>query len=105
MTRDYAAMCKALGEPTRLAIFECLAGCDACEVDEDGSVCEPGSTVGAVCCTVAGGPEMLSKVSFHLDKLRQAGLVKSHRHGKSVVCSIDNEALGDLVAHLSRLSR
>lgn len=104
MTRDYAAMCKALGEPTRLAVFECLAQCEACEVEEDGCVHEPGASVGTVCCSVAEGPQMLSRVSFHIDKLRQAGLVTSHRHGKSVICSIDRAAVRDLIAYLENVA-
>ncbi len=97
-------MCKALGEPTRLAIFECLAACDACEVTADGSVCKPGASVTDVCCWVAGGPEMLSKISFHIDKLRQAGLVKTEKDGKNVVCSVDREALQDLISLLQAVA-
>lgn len=63
------AFFKALGDPTRLALFACLAKC--------GRPCSVGEV--AACCAVD-----LSVVSRHLGALARAGLLESEKRGKGV---------------------
>src|SRR5579863_7934359 len=100
--RDVAAMFKALGDPTRLAIFEFLRAC-CCPVaiEESGSV-RPvlGPTVGEVCCQVTGAEQINSKISHHLKELRLAGLITVERRGKNMICGVNREAVARLAAYL-----
>ncbi len=79
---------KALGDPTRLRIVEILSCCP--EVLE-------GPTAGEICCEVAGAETINSTVSHHLKELREAGLIHVERQGKTRCCSLNREALKDLV--------
>ena len=100
-------MFKALGDPTRLRIFEFLGGCcGPVAVDDDGEV-RPvdGPSVGEVCCSVTGAEKITSTVSFHLKELRQAGLVVMERRGKQMVCSVDRNSVDMLVTYLTEGAR
>ena len=93
-------MFKALGDPTRLAIFDFLRTCcGPVAVDDAGDV-RPldGPTVGEVCCRVTGAEKITSAVSFHIKELRLAGLVTVERRGKNMVCRVNRDALGALAA-------
>lgn len=96
-------MFKALGDPTRLRIFEFLCTC-CCPVavEETGDV-RPvlGPTVGKVCCQVTGADRITSSVSFHLKELRLAGLITMERRGKNMICGINQSAVSQLSAYLS----
>ena len=85
-----AAMFKALGDPTRLKIFEFLrACCCSVVVEETGDVRRvQGPTAGEVCCHVTGEEKITSSVSFHLKELRQAGLITMERRGKNMICGV-----------------
>lgn len=99
---DKAAMFKALGDPTRLRIFEFLrAQCCPVAVGEAGDV-RPvlGPTVGEVCCQVLGADKITSSLSFHLKELRLAGLVTMERRGKHVICGVNRDAAAALAAYL-----
>ncbi len=101
---DLAAMFKALGDPTRLRIFEFLcACCGPVAVEETGEV-RPvlGPTVGEVCCQVLGTDKIPSSVSFHLKELRQAGLITMERRGKNMICGVNQDAVARLAAYFSR---
>jgi ArsR family transcriptional regulator len=91
-------MCKALGDPTRLSIYEFLRSC-CCPVavGEEGEV-RPveGPTVGEVCCQVTGADKITSTISFHLKELRNAGLITMEKRGKNMICGIDREAMRKL---------
>lgn len=93
---------KALGDPTRLRIFEFLRTC-CCTVavGEEGEV-RPvdGPTVGEVCCSVTGVDKVTSTVSFHLKELRNAGLITMERRGKNMVCGVDGAGVARLAAYL-----
>jgi ArsR family transcriptional regulator, arsenate/arsenite/antimonite-responsive transcriptional repressor len=101
---DAAAMFKALGDPTRLHIFEFLRGC-CCPVavGETGDI-RPvsGPTVGEVCCHVTGAGRINSMISHHLKELRLAGLITVERRGKNMICGVDREAVAALAAYLQR---
>ncbi len=101
---DFPALFKALGDPTRLRIFEFLRTC-CCPVavEETGEV-RPvlGPTVGEVCCHVLGTDKIPSSVSFHLKELRLAGLVTMERRGKNMICGINQEAVTRLAAYFSQ---
>src|SRR5580700_1112959 len=98
-----AAMFKALGDPTRLHIFEFLRSC-CCPVAvaETGEV-RPvtGPTVGEVCCHVTGAEQINSKISHHLKELRLAGLITVERRGKNMICGVNREAVAALAAYLA----
>lgn len=99
---DIAAMFKALGDPTRLAIFNFLrAQCCPVAVEETGDV-RPvlGPTVGEVCCRVTGADKITSAVSFHIKELRLAGLVTVERRGKNQICGVNQDAVAALADYL-----
>lgn len=92
-------MFKALGDPTRLRIYEFLRAC-CCPVaiDDNGDVRQvDGVSVGAVCCHITGKERVSSTISEHLKELRQAGLVVVEKRGKNVLCAANPVA----AAHLS----
>ena len=99
---DVVAMFKALGDPTRLQIFEFLRSC-CCPVavEESGEV-RPvsGPTVGEVCCHVTGAEQINSKISHHLKELRLAGLITVERRGKNMICGVNREAVAALAVYL-----
>ncbi len=96
-----AALFKALGDPTRLKIFEFLrACCCPVAVEETGDVRPAqGPTAGEVCCHVTGEERITSSISFHLKELRQAGLITMERRGKNMICGVDPEALDKLATY------
>jgi ArsR family transcriptional regulator len=90
-----ALLFKALGDPTRLGIFEMLRCCSGAgrgvEVDEEGQVRPAGSlSVGEVCCRIGGS---MSTISHHLKELRLAGLIRMEKRGRWIYCSVNPEAL------------
>lgn len=100
-TTELAAMFKALGDPTRLRIFEFLREC-CCPVavGEEGEVSPlQGPTAGEVCCHVTGGEKITSAISFHLKELRQAGLITMERRGKHMICGVDRRVVDKLAAY------
>ncbi len=103
-TEDYAAMFKALGDPTRLRIFEFLAGCCCPVAVEDTGDVRPvlGPTVGDICCHVTGAERITSTISFHLKELRLAGLITVERRGKNMICGVNQEAVTRLAGCLSQ---
>jgi len=87
-----AALFRALGDPTRLRIFQMLRCCDqAVEIDDTGE-CRPAASlsVSEVCCRFG---QSLSTVSFHLKELRLAGLIRTEKRGRWIYCSVRSEAL------------
>jgi ArsR family transcriptional regulator len=86
-----AAVFKALSDPTRLEIFECLVCCNDVEIDEAGDCRPAGSlSVGEVCCRF---DQTLSTISRHLKELRLAGLARTEKRGRWLYCSVNPEAL------------
>jgi DNA-binding transcriptional ArsR family regulator len=100
---ELAQAFKALGDPTRLRIFEFLrACCCTVAVDEDGDG-HPvqGPTVGQVCCHVTGLDKINSTISFHLKELRLAGLISVEKRGKYMVCDVNREKVEALARYLT----
>ncbi len=101
-TSRRAAMFKALGDPTRLRLFDFLRGCCcAVAVGEAGEV-RPvaGPTVGEVCCSITGTERVTSTLSHHLKELRLAGLITMERRGKNIVCGVERAAVEELARYL-----
>ncbi|MBW3623825.1 MAG: helix-turn-helix domain-containing protein [Armatimonadetes bacterium] len=103
MGDQIAGMFKALGDPTRLRIFNFLRSCCGPVAVDDSGEARPldGPTVGEVCCHVTGGDRITSTISHHLKELRQAGIITMQRRGKHIVCAVDPNAIRLLVEHLT----
>ena len=98
-----AAMFKALGDPTRLRIFEFLRAC-CCPVGVDNSgrvMPVAGPTAGEVCCQITGADRITSTISHHLKELRLAGLITVERRGKHMVCGVNQKAVEALATYLA----
>src|SRR5262245_10376865 len=99
-----AEMFKALGDSTRLHIFNFLRGC-CCPVavEEDGAVRKlVGPTVGDVCCHITGAERINSTISHHSKELRLSGLVSVERRGKNMICGINRETVAELTQFLGQ---
>ena len=94
---------KALGDPTRLRIFEFLRDCCCPVVVEDSGDVRPveGPTVGEVCCSVTGADQITSTVSRHLRELKLAGLITIERRGKNMICGVNRDVLAGLAAYFA----
>ena len=100
---EFAAMFKALGDPTRLRIFMVLRSC-CCPVavEETGDVrVVSGPTVGEVCCQITGADKINSTISHHLKELRIAGLITIERRGKNMICGVNRDAVTLLANYLA----
>jgi len=101
--KDKSVMFKALGDPTRLRVFEFLRSC-CCPVavGDEGEV-RPvlGPTVGEVCCSVTGSEKISSSLSFHLKELRNADLITMERRGKNMICGINRDAVAKLASYFN----
>ena len=74
--REVAGVHKAMADPTRLRILQRLA-------EKPGTVTE-----------LIGYVDLSQPlVSWHLRRLRAAGLVETHRSGREVICTLSREAL------------
>ena len=100
---DFAAMFKALGEPTRLRIYDFLRSCCCPVAVEDSGDVRPvsGPTVGEVCCRITGADRINSTISEHLKELREARLITIERRGRNMVCGVNHDAAQALAAYLS----
>ncbi|HEY0868190.1 MAG TPA: metalloregulator ArsR/SmtB family transcription factor [Fimbriimonas sp.] len=104
---ERARMFKSLGDPTRVRIFDFLRSrCCAVAVGEEGDV-HPiqGPTFGEVCCHVTGQEKITSTISFHLNELRDAGLISVEKRGRFMVCDVNREAVARLASYLDDAGR
>jgi ArsR family transcriptional regulator len=89
-TQDLAKIFRALGDPSRLAIFELVREC--CEEEGGGhSTTDLRNSVSEIARQF---DLSLSTVSHHLKELRTAGLIKCERQGQHIFCSVDPEVVG-----------
>jgi|GEM_PF-6680489 DNA-binding transcriptional ArsR family regulator len=101
--RESADMFKALGDPTRLKIYQFLRGrCwpHAADTSEEQWMVN-GPTVSEVSASVTGSKKITSKVSQHLKELRIAGLITIERRGKNMICGVNHAAADSLIALLN----
>ena len=84
---EIAVRFAALGENKRLGIISSLACGEQCACDLTS------------CCG-----ERQPLLSFHLKRLREAGLVKTRREGRSIHYTLDRQALRDLADALLELA-
>jgi len=90
-TQDLAKIFRALGDPSRLAIFQLVREC--CREDVGRSTDELRNSVSEI----AGQFNLsLSTVSHHLKELRSAGLIKCERRGQHIFCSVNPEVLAEV---------
>jgi ArsR family transcriptional regulator len=83
--RELAARFKALGDPTRVAIVNCLAGAETvcvCDIVDEFELSQP-------------------TISHHLKILREAGIVESERRGTWAHYRLVPEAIEGLRAALA----
>lgn len=90
---ELAQVFRALGDPSRLAIFEFVRECCA---EEDGQAHSTADLRNSVTEIAKRFDLSLSTVSHHLKELRTAGLIRCERDGKRIFCSIDPEVLGQV---------
>jgi ArsR family transcriptional regulator len=93
------ALGRALSDPIRVTMLGMLAGgrgccdlpnCGVPEVDQDAGIC--------VCEFERYFDVGQSKASYHLGKLKEAGLVREERRGKWSFYSLDRQAADQLFA-------
>ena len=84
-----AALFRALGDPTRLAILRCVA--------EAGEEC--------VCNLTHALESSQSRLSFHLRTLKDAGLLLDRRQGRWIYYSLNPEAVDDVGRLLTSVTR
>jgi DNA-binding transcriptional ArsR family regulator len=88
---DMAKIFKALGDPTRLAIFELVRSCGEGGCTED----EAADSLSQI---AERFDLSLSTVSHHVKELRNAGLITCEKHGQRLYCSVDAGVLSELEA-------
>jgi DNA-binding transcriptional ArsR family regulator len=88
---DLARVFKALGDPTRLAIFALIRSHADTEAGHTSS--DLANTVSQIASQF---DVSLSTVSHHLKELRGAGLIRCERRGQSIYCSVETAVLADV---------
>jgi ArsR family transcriptional regulator, arsenate/arsenite/antimonite-responsive transcriptional repressor len=93
------ALGRALSDPIRVRMLKMIAeGRSCCDLPDLGVPAE-GEDRGICVCEFEGYYGMgQSKVSYHLGKLREPGLVREERRGKWSFYSLDREAADQLLA-------
>jgi DNA-binding transcriptional ArsR family regulator len=87
---DLARVFRALGDPSRLAIYELV---------RSGSPAGPhtaGELRNSVSAIASQFDLSLSTVSHHLKELRNAGLIRCERRGQHIFCSADPGVLAEI---------
>ena len=92
------ALGRALSDPIRVRMLGMMAdGRGCCDFSDSGVPADEGEE-GICVCEFEGVFGMgQSKVSYHMRKLKDAGLVREERRGKWSFYSIDREAAGELL--------
>jgi ArsR family transcriptional regulator len=93
-----ARIFKALGDPTRLAIFELVRGCG-----ENG--CLPDDASANLTAIAERFGLSLSTVSHHVKELRSSGIIRCERRGQRLYCSVDAAVMQELESFVQRDAR
>ena len=92
------ALGRALSDPIRVRMLSMMAeGRGCCDFSGSGVPAEEGEEGICVCEFEEVFSMGQSKVSYHVKKLKDAGLVKEERRGKWGFYSLDREAAGELL--------
>jgi ArsR family transcriptional regulator len=99
------ALGRALSDHIRVRMLSMMAdGRSCCDFPDSGVPVEEGEEGICVCEFEEVFSMGQSKVSYHMKKLKDAGLVREERHGKWTFYSLDREAasglLGEAADHL-----
>ena len=93
------ALGRALSDPIRVRMLSMMAdGRGCCDFSGSGVPVEEGEEGICVCEFEEVFSMGQSKVSYHVKKLKDAGLVKEERRGKWTFYSLDKEAARSLLA-------
>lgn len=90
-TSDLAPVFRALGDPSRLAIYQLVRSCCS---EESGH--SPGDVRNSVTGIAKQFDLSLSTVSHHLKELRHAGLIRCERRGQHIFCYADPAVLSEI---------
>jgi ArsR family transcriptional regulator len=92
------ALGRALSDPIRVRMLSMMAdGRSCCDFSDSGVPAEEGEEGICVCEFEEHFGMGQSKVSYHMRKLKDAGLVREERRGKWSFYSLDREAAGELL--------
>jgi ArsR family transcriptional regulator, arsenate/arsenite/antimonite-responsive transcriptional repressor len=92
------ALGRALSDPIRVRMLSMMAdGRSCCDFSDSGVPAEEGEEGICVCEFEEHFGMGQSKVSYHMKKLKDAGLVKEERRGKWAFYSLDREVAGELL--------
>jgi ArsR family transcriptional regulator, arsenate/arsenite/antimonite-responsive transcriptional repressor len=92
------ALGRALSDPIRVRMLSMMAdGRSCCDFSDSGVPAEAGEEGICVCEFEEHFGMGQSKVSYHVRKLKDAGLVREERRGKWAFYSLDREAAGALL--------
>jgi ArsR family transcriptional regulator, arsenate/arsenite/antimonite-responsive transcriptional repressor len=97
------ALGRALSDPIRVRMLGMMTdGRGCCDFSDSGVPADEGEEGICVCEFEEAFSMGQSKVSYHVKKLKDAGLVREERRGKWTFYSLDREAAGDLLAAAAR---
>jgi ArsR family transcriptional regulator len=92
------ALGRALSDPIRVRMLSMMAeGRSCCDFSGSGVPAEEGEEGICVCEFEEHFGMGQSKVSYHVKKLKDAGLVREERRGKWAFYSLDKDAAGELL--------
>jgi ArsR family transcriptional regulator, arsenate/arsenite/antimonite-responsive transcriptional repressor len=92
------ALGRALSDPIRVRMLGMMAdGRGCCDFSDSGVPADEGEVGICVCEFEAQFGMGQSKVSYHMRKLKDAGLVHEEKRGKWSFYSLDREAAGELL--------
>jgi ArsR family transcriptional regulator len=92
------ALGRALSDPIRVRMLSMMAdGRSCCDFSDTGVPADEGDQGICVCEFEEVFGMGQSKVSYHMKKLKDAGLVREERRGKWSFYSLDQEAAGELL--------
>ena len=97
-TKEGVDLGHALSDPIRVRMLSMMAdGRSCCDFSDSGVPAEEGEEGICVCEFKEHFSMGQSKVSYHMKKLKDAGLVREERRGKWAFYSLDREVAGELL--------